>query len=105
MNDLNVERDFWVHSRQNMCPALLSAERGYPVYLHDVYDTYSSTKKEAWERCYDLYKKYNGKDFVITGHNCMTFSVAFDFMHPETGEYMTARITKTYNHAYYVHNC
>lgn len=104
-DDLNVERDFLVHPRQSMCPALLSAERGYPVYLSDVYDSYSSAKETAWEYCRELCEKYNGKDFVITGHNCMTFSVAFDFMHPETGEYMTARITKSYNHAYYVHNC
>ena len=102
-NDLNVERDFWVHPRQCMCCAAVQGDADCDK-LSDVYKNPSKAKVKAYERCFELCKKYDGFDFCITGHTCHTFTVAFDFMHPETGEYMTARITRSYNHAYYIHN-
>ena len=74
--------------------------KGYT--LSDVYDSWSDKKQRAYDYCRELYNDLDGWDFCISGSNCMTFSVMFDFENPETGELMRAHITKDYNHAYYL---
>ena len=100
----NINKDFIVHPRKHMSPAPTVDWRGNPMpkTLDEVYGTYSDAKKRAYEYCRKLFIKYDGWNFCISGYNCMTFSVAFDFIHPDKGCLMTARITKMYNHAYYL---
>lgn len=69
--------------------------------LHDVYRYYSDAKLYAYSYCKALCQKYNGYDFAISGHNCMTFSVNFRFVNPLNGHIMLAVITKSYNHLYF----
>ena len=94
---LDINKDFTVHPK-----AKAPVWRCRGIYLHDVYEKYSDAKQYAYDYCRDLFCKYNGRDFAISSHNSMMFTVNFYFMHPETGELMFARITKDYNHAYYV---
>lgn len=99
----NIKDDFIVHPRKKVgcAPKLDYNGNPMPTTLGEVYGSYSQGKIAAYNYCRKLMYKYNGFNFCICSHNCMAFSVAFDFMHPETGEYMTARITRHYNHAYY----
>ena len=102
MRDIN--KDFTVHPRKRISSAPLYDRAGRPMpwRLYQVYGSYSQAKQRAWDYCWKLCNKYNGTNFCITSYNSFSFCVAFDFLHPETGEYMTARITPSYNHAYYV---
>lgn len=54
--------------------------------LSDVYANCSDAKRKAYEYCLKLFEKYNGTNFRIVGHNCMTFTVAFEGVMPETGK-------------------
>lgn len=74
--------------------------KGYT--LADVYDNWSNAKQNAYDYCMRLCNDLDGWNFRITGSNFMCFTVMFDFEHPETGELMRARITKDYNHLYYL---
>lgn len=74
--------------------------KGYT--LADVYDSWSSAKQNAYDNCKRMSNALGGWDFCITGSNCMCFTVMFDFEHPETGELMRAKITRDYNHLYYL---
>lgn len=94
---LNINDDFTVHPRAT---APLMRLDGYT--LEDVYERPSNRKRQAFAYCKELCERYGGWDFRISGHNCMTFSVMFDFEHPETGELMRAFITRVHNHAYYL---
>lgn len=93
----NINEDFTVHPHSSAPSMRID---GYT--LDDVYERPSAAKRHAFAYCKKLCDAYGGWDFCISAHNCMTFSVMFDFMHPETGELMRAYITKTYNHAYYL---
>lgn len=92
-----INEDFTIHPRAK---APYYRVDGYT--LEDVYERPSKRKRNAFDYCKRLCERYKGWDFCISGHNETTFSVMFDFMHPETGELMRAHITKTYNHAYYL---
>lgn len=75
---------------------------GEGVYLSDVYASYSDAKERAYDRCKRLCEKFGGWGFQIVGHNCMTFSVQFEFENPLNGRIMLAFITRDYNHLYFV---
>lgn len=89
--------DFMLHPKVD-APVMYC--KGYT--LSDVYDSWSAAKERAYDYCRRLCEDLNGWDFCITGSNCMTFSVMFDFEHPDTGELMRAYITKDYNRVYYL---
>jgi hypothetical protein len=74
---------------------------GEGVYLSDVYGSYSDAKESAYNYCKRLCKEFNGRDFRIAGHNCMTFSVQFEFENPLNGCIMLAHITRYNNHLYF----
>lgn len=99
-----LTNDFKLHPRKrvNATPKTDWAGRPMPKKLSECYGSYSNDKQRAYNYCVDLCKKYDGFNFCITGYNTFTFTVSFDFMHPETGEYMRAIITRDYNNAYYV---
>jgi hypothetical protein len=66
----------------------------------DIYGAYKNPsiyKVRAWNYCRDLCRAYNGSNLMITGYNCMSFSVMFEYPNPDTGERMIAYITKDYN--------
>lgn len=70
--------------------------------LWDVYGKVSQAKKNAWDYCYSLYCKENGAtDFRIISHNSFTFSVAWDIINTETGEFLGTRI-ETANNSYFI---
>lgn len=66
--------------------------------LEDVYGRYSNAKARAFRYCEELCRELNGYDLCITAHNTMTFTVGFEFPHPETGEVCVAKITRDYNY-------
>lgn len=74
--------------------------KGYT--LADVYGRWSRAKQNAYDYCKRMCDNLDGWDFCITGSNCTCFTVMFDFEHPETGALMRAKITKDYNHLYYL---
>ncbi len=104
MMEPNINRDFTVHPRKRMQPAPRYNWAGEPMpyRLDQVYTRYSGAKLAAYNDCIELCKCYNGYNFVITSFNTFAFSVAFDFEHPETGQMMTARITRCNADAYYI---
>lgn len=65
--------------------------------LYHVYKDASALKWQAMEYCKKLCRDLDGHWFRIIGHNCMTFSVAFIYADPETGEEMMAYITRDYD--------
>lgn len=74
----------------------------YPDYnpVYDIYSAYerpSIYKVRAWNECRALCAALNGFNLRITGHNCMAFTVKFEFTHPENGALCTAWITKDYD--------
>lgn len=70
--------------------------------LEECYAHYSDAKREAFNYCKRMCDDLNGFNFGISGYNCMSFTVMFDFAHPKTGELMRAHITPTYNHLYFL---
>lgn len=74
---------------------------GEGVYLSDVYDSYSAAKERAYDYCVRLCEEFDGWGFQIASHNCMTFSVQFEFRNPLNGCIMLAFITRDYNHLYF----
>ena len=70
--------------------------------LPDIYASYSDAKRRAWQYCEDLCLKHNGRRLRIVGHNCMTFTAAFEGCGPCEGDYGIWIITRTYDyfHAY-----
>lgn len=67
---------------------------------YDIYEAYkkpSVYKVYAWRNCIELCKAFNGYDLKITGHNCMSFTVVFKFIHPIHGNVCCAWITKDNN--------
>ena len=97
MNTTLNGHHFVVHPR-----AAAPIDRGIGVTLDDVYSTYSDGKAVAYNHCRLLCGDLGGWNFAITSANIFSFSVMFDFCHPESGELMRAYITKDYNHAYYL---
>lgn len=74
---------------------------GEGEYLSDVYGSYSDAKESAYNCCRKLCGHFNGRGFQIVGHNCMTFSVQFEFENPLNGCIMLAHITRYNNHLYF----
>lgn len=70
--------------------------------IWQAYDKPSYLKVEAWHDCENMCRELDGFGLCITGAGCQTFSVMFDFAHPETGELMRAHITRDYNHLYHL---
>lgn len=66
------------------------------------YDKPSWRKVVAWHYCENMCRGLDGFGLCITSAVCQTFSVMFDFVHPETGELMRAHITRDYNHLYHL---
>jgi hypothetical protein len=66
--------------------------------LEDVYGRYSAAKAKAFRYCEELCEELNGRGLCIMAHNTMTFTVGFEFPHPETGEACIAKITRDYNY-------
>lgn len=99
----DIKNDFEFHPRKRCALAPTRNWNGNPMpsELWQVYEYhYSDAKRAAYNYCKQLCAKYNGWDFCITSFNTFCFSVAFNFANPQTGEIMTARITKDHNHAY-----
>lgn len=94
---LKINEDFKAHPR-----AKVPAMRFDGYTLEDVYKRPSNRKRHAFDYCKRLCERYGGWNFRISSHNCMAFTVMFDFEHPETGELMRAFITRDNNHAYYL---
>lgn len=65
--------------------------------LWHVYRSASTAKQQAMEYCKELCHELDGNWMRIVGHNYMTFSVAFIYPNPETGESMMAYITRDYD--------
>lgn len=76
--------------------------RGEGEFLSEVYDSYSVAKEHAYNDCKRLCDEFNGWGFQIAGHNCMTFTVQFEFENPLNGCIMLAHITKSKNQLYFV---
>ena len=70
--------------------------------IWQAYDRPSEYKVAAWHDCEHMCRDGDGFGLCITGASCQTFSVMFDFAHPDTGELMRAHITRDYNHLYYL---
>lgn len=66
--------------------------------LSDVYKNCSYAKRCAYEYCLKLFEKYHGTNFRLVGHNCMTFTVAFEGVMPDTGEVGIFVITRGYDY-------
>ena len=67
------------------------------THLWDVYDKFSRNKVRAMDYCEELVYKFHGRDLRILSHNSYTFTVGFEFPHPETGVLCFAYITPSYN--------
>ena len=65
---------------------LASANWNQGTELRDIYASWSRAKEEAMLDCKRKRLEENGDNFRITGHNCNTFSVAweFDYVDPIT---------------------
>ena len=70
--------------------------------IWEAYVKPSGRKVAAWHDCENMCRALDGFGLCITGAGCQTFSVMFDFAHPETGELMRAHITRDYNHLYHL---
>lgn len=64
---LNQKQEKMFHRYCNSCA----------TSLHDVYDTWSDKKEEAYKYCLRDMKEHGGQDMRITGANCNTFSCAY----------------------------
>ena len=65
--------------------------------IWDAYKNPSYRKEAAWRYCVDMCRALDGQNIRITAAGCQTFSVKFEFLHPESGELCTAYITRDYN--------
>ena len=66
----------------------------------DIYEAYKNPsiyKVNAFNNWKNFVRKIKGNDFFITAHGMQTFSLTFEFAHPETGELCKAWITKDNN--------
>ena len=70
--------------------------------LGEVYGCYSANKARAWERCERLCSELDGSNLCITSNNSHTFTVQFEFYHPENGRPMVCHITPSRKYAMYL---
>lgn len=66
-------------------------------HLWDVYGKFSNNKARAFARCEELMFKMGGRRIRILSHNSFSFTVGFEFPHPETGVLCFAYITPSYD--------
>lgn len=71
--------------------------RSNDTELYHVYGKFSANKARAFERCKELMYKYGGRGLRILSHNSFSFTVGFEFPHPETGVLCFAYITPSYD--------
>ena len=57
---------------------------GYRM-VHDCYSKPSAAKRDAENKIWFEMKSRNGYGYTVTGYNCMKFSCAYLFPHPEDG--------------------
>ena len=69
-------------------------------YLHDCYGSPSGAKCVAENRILNEMLERNGYGYAITGYNCMMFSCAYLFPHPEDGNLILCY--ETPYHTYYI---
>lgn len=67
--------------------------------VYHAYDTISKGKRDAWDYCVDLCKKYDGEGLRVISRNCHKFTAGFIYTDSKTGELMFMYITKGYNQA------
>lgn len=65
--------------------------------LEEAYNNCSTAKWRAYHYCLELCRKLDGYNFQILGHNCMTFSVGFEYVGKETGALCYAYITRDHD--------
>ena len=71
-------------------------ERSTDRHRWDVYERPSRYKELAFRECEELMYYLDGFDLRIIGHNCMQFSVGFQFTDPETGVVRFCYCTRDY---------
>lgn len=69
-------------------------------YLNDCYDKPSDAKYVAEGRIVNEMLDRNGYGYAVTGYNCMMFSCAYLFPHPEDGNLILCY--ETPYHTYYI---
>lgn len=69
-----------------------------PLTLDNVYKTYSTAKRSAWDYCERKCEKMNGHRLTVLSHNLQTFTAAFCYKHPDTGVLMLH--VETYANSY-----
>lgn len=69
-------------------------------YLNDCYDKPSAAKYEAENKILCEMMSCNGYGYTVTGYNCMMFSCAYLFPHPEDGNIILCY--ETHYHTYYI---
>ena len=93
-----------VHPRKRV-PALSDYDysgKPWPTELAQVYGSYSANKAAAYRDCKALFKALDGRKFRITSHNSQFFCVAFECVHPDTGEALVVYVTPFNRDAYYI---
>lgn len=65
--------------------------------LWECYGRYSDAKRNAYDYCKRLCFACGGSNLRIVAAGVQTFSVKFDFCHPDNGACCTAYITRDYN--------
>ena len=73
--------------------------RGYRM-VHDCYSKPSAAKDEVENRIWLEMKERNGYGYTVTGYNCMRFSCAYLFPHPEDGNLILCY--ETHYNTYYI---
>lgn len=66
--------------------------------LYDAYSKPSKSKRGIWESWHQFAKSVNAEDFRVLYSNSFSFTIGFDFINPDTGEIMRAKITPTHNY-------
>lgn len=66
--------------------------------LFNAYSKPSTSKRYIWFKWQRFVQSVNGSDFRVLSRNCFIFTIGFDFVNPETGERMRAKITPTHNY-------
>lgn len=73
--------------------------RGYRM-VHDCYDNPSAAKDTAENKILREMMSRNGYGYAVTSYNCMMFSCAYLFPHPEDGNLILCY--ETPYHTYYI---
>ena len=68
---------------------LARAVRNEGTELSDVYGSWSAAKGRAMKECREKCKAVDGYNFRIISANRWAFSVAWNYINPDTGEIMT----------------